>query len=461
MNDNVVTLVDKDGEDRRADLKLTPQAEDLSNLASRLKDEGQFATALVALRRAILMCPESGHLWNGLGSVLWNIGRYEEAHEALVRAMQLLGQNATVLMNMGMVLSSLRRVQDSLQFLKRTVELMPNNFHAEWSYSLGLMDHGFWEEGFKHYESRIGFRGVKYYPKLKYPMWNGEDLAGKTLFVQAEQGVGDRILFSRYLAWVAEKWPTAKIKCLMSSADQIALEGLLWGFVERYPQIEFLHHGIPWPEADYGCFLLSLARIHGTTPDNVYPDPGIIRERAVREKDIVEIPEPLVPAIKVGISWTGNPIMLRNSERSIPVEMMLELECDPLVQLYSLQFGDDGLRRQNATQLVCDLTQDIGGRGLLGTAVTMLNLDLIITCCTANAHLAGALGVPVWTLLCYDPYWCWLRGRDDTPWYPNMRLFRQRAPGDWRELIDRVRRELNIHARLTLEQRGKEERSHG
>ena len=166
--------------------------------------------------------------------------------------------------------------------------------------------------------------------------------------------------------------------------------------------------------------------------------------------------EPHVPALKVGISWAGNPAMTRNSERSMWPEIMFELEADPLVQLYSLQFGDNGLQRLDAGQIIVDCASDIGNRGLLGTAVVMLNLDLIITVCTANAHLAGALGVPCWTLLHYVPYWLWLRGRDDTVWYPNMRLFRQCTPGDWRGVIERVKRELHIHAELELANRRRE-----
>ena len=447
---NIVTLADKDGEQRRAALGVTPQAEDLNNLAVTLKRDRFYHAACVAMRRAVALCPDSGFLWNGLGSVLWNIGRYEEAYAALRRSLQLIGDEPGVMMNMGMLLSSLGRKDEALDYLRRTVERLPDDKHARWSYALGLLDHGHWGQGFREYDCRIEYRGPQFYPPMPYPKWNGESLDGKVLYVQAEQGVGDRLLFSRYLAWICDTWPTCKIKALMSSHDQVNLESILHGFTEVYP-IEFLHHGIPWPKADYGCFLMSIAAIHGTTTEKVPADPGLIRARCMKEKDAVNLPEPLVPAIKVGVCWSGNPVMDRNHERSIPAELMLELEADPLVQLYSLQFGDDGLRRLNAGGLICDVASEVGARGLLGTACAMLNLDLVITCCTANAHLAGVLGVPAWVLLCYDPYWTWLRGRDDSVWYDSVRLFRQRAPGDWRELIDRVKHELNIHARLKLE----------
>lgn len=450
--DNVITLPDSVAEERHKKLGINQQAEDLNNLGAQLKKDRHFYSALLAMRRAVAICPNSGFLWNGLGSVLWNLGKYEESHAALTKALELLGDEPGVMMNMGLLLSSMRRVESSLDYFKRTVEKVPEDTHAHWSYSLGLLDHGHWKEGWEQYEWRMAYRGEKYYPKMPYPTWRGEDLNGKVIFVQAEQGVGDRLLFSRYLAWLKEAWPRCHIKALISSKDQIDLEGLLWGYAEKF-DIEFLFCGTPWPIADYGIFLMSLPRWHGTTPDSVPPDPWLIRNRCLEEAKAIskDIPEPLTRAIKVGVSWTGNPIMDRNHERAIPPEMLFELEADPNVQLYSLQFGDNGLKRVAAQQLICDATTDIGNRGLLGTGAVMLNMDLIITCCTANAHLAGSLNVPCWTLLSYDPYWIWLRERDDSVWYPKMRLFRQRAPGDWRELIDRVKRELAIFAKSKLE----------
>src|SRR5262249_32756561 len=193
---------------------------------------------------------------------------------------------------------------------------------------------------------------------------------------------------------------------------------------------------------------------HGSTPTNVPRDPGLIRKRCRDEAQAINVPEPRSHSIKVGITWSGNPLMERNHDRSVPPELMFELEADPRVQLYSLQFGDKGLQRFNAAQLICDAASDIGERGLLGTGAVMTKLDLVITCCTANAHLAGALGIPCWTLLCFDPYWLWIRERDNSVWYPNMRLFRQRAPGDWREVIDRVKSELAKFAANKLKTEG-------
>lgn len=469
----IVTLADIQAEEKRARLKMSKPAELMHDAAIKMKVDGHFVAANIALRRAVAMCPESGTLWASLGSGLWHVGQYEEAHRCLRRAIELQPNDLLTVMYMGMMLSSMQRKEEAFQYLRRALDADPNDvdpqivegrkLHARWSLALAQLDHGYWKEGFQEYECRYQFRGQQYYPKMPYPFWKGEDLNGKTLFIEGEQGIGDRILFSRYFAWICDTWPDAKVLVHISAFDQnVSMEGLLWSFCDKYPNFHFLPHGIPFPKADYGLFLMSLALIHGTTPDNAPPDPGLIRERCMKEAHAVKLPTPHTDCLKVGIAWAGNPAMTRNPERSMWPELMFELESDPLVQLYSLQFNDDGMRRLGVGQIISDSAADIGQRGMLGTGIVMLNLDLVITVCTSNAHLAGALGIPVWTLLHYDPYWMWLRGRDDTVWYPSMRLFRQETPGDWRGVMERVKRELHTYAEMELAKRLQEkELKHG
>jgi len=463
MNDdgNIVTLHD---EQREAKLQLTGLALQLYDEGVKLAKARIFETAAIALERVTRMAPKSGHAHCSLSSALWNLGRYDEAWEAAQRGLALLeADDAGPLADVGTLLSSMGDKVSAIAYLKRAVAADPNNVHAKWALAMCLLDHGEWIEGFKVYECRTEYRGAKFYPKMPYPMWEGEDLNGKTIYVQSEQGVGDRILMIRYLYWLKQKWPDCRIKFLASSPDQIHLESLFYSYRDELG-VEFLHPQIPWPkDVDFGCYLASLPRIHGTTPDNVPPEPGWIWERVQRERQMVNLPEPLEPAIKVGICWTGNRAMTRNADRSIPPELLFELEADPLVQLYSLQFRDDGLARHSAKVLVCDVASDIEDHGMLGTAAVMLNLDLVITCCTANAHLAGTLGIPTWVLLCDDPYWVWLREREDSVWYPSVRLFRQQSAGDWRGVIDRVKPELHAFAERVLSERqfGEKGMSHG
>jgi len=433
-------------EARRARLGISEPAEKLFNFAEQAKTSRNFLAAAVSLRRAIGLCPQSALLWNGLGAVLWDLADCDGALAAFDHADRLGGQLSPYLYNnRGLVLASVKRYAEAEVCFQKALTIDPAFMAARWNTAILHMQQGDWTRGLAEYECRIQFRGEKLYPRLPYPMWDGKaDLNGKTIFVHAEQGSGDRILFSRYLHWLHTTYPRARILYLCGTE----LESLLFGFRDF---IEYIPSDVPCPKADYACFLMSLPLFAGARPDNVYPDPGLIRSNAERAGRFDLMP-PRVPAIKVGIAWTGNPAMMRNHDRSIPFPMLMELEDNPLVQLYSLQFGhgSEQLYEYGADQIINDPTKVIGQKGYVGTAQALLSLDLVITPCTSLAHLAGAMNVPCWTLLCHDPYWLWLREGDTTPWYPNMRLFRQKTPGDWGPVIDDVKAALSIYAERKL-----------
>lgn len=440
---------ENDQERRRAAFGVDEAAELLNNAAAQLKGAGKFTAAVIAQRRALALCPNSALLWNGYGAILWNLGRYGEAEEALLESQRLDPKASGPLANLAMVYASQKRFDEAVEIMEKSLALEPDNLHAHWEYAMVLLESGHWLKGWEEYEHRFQYRGPELYPTMPYPLWDGvADLSGKTVFLRAEQGVGDRVLFSRYVAWLKGKYPTCRI-LYMCGTD---LQGILWGYREL---CEFIPEGVTWPEADYGVHLMSLPKFHGSTPTNVPPDPGFIYDRVRRSIGSVQLPLPYrrdggritspgrENALKVGIVWTGNPKMLRNHDRTIPLELMLELEENPDVQLYSLQFppGQNDIGALGAQELVCDLAPQIAPRGFVGTAEVMLHLDLVITVCTSTAHLAGALGVPCWVLLCQDPYWVWLQNSRRSVWYPSVRLFRQpdNAPGDWRSVIDSVK----------------------
>jgi hypothetical protein len=223
---------------------------------------------------------------------------------------------------------------------------------------------------------------------------------------------------------------------------------LLWEFRHF---VTFMPSGTPWPEGvDRACYLMSLPGLLGiNTPEQVPPDPGLISKRVDLAVEMMgfSAPPPRTRALKVGIAWTGNPAQDRNFERTIPLDLFLKLTEDPRVVLYSFQVGhgSEMIGQLGAGQLISDLSGDLQRWGLVGACVAMRDMDLIITACTSTAHLAGAIGAPVWTLLCHDPYWVWLQDgkeRDSTVWYPSMRLFHQRTPGDWTDCMARVKSEL-------------------
>lgn len=415
------------------------QAARLNDHAHDLAKLGKTAAAVVALRRAVNLAPDHPILLSCLGAVLFDSCQYEEAEQHLRKSIATEPNYAPSQGNLGAILNALGRYSEAKAAYRRAIEIEPDYSDARWNYAMCMLDNGEWAEAWPFYEDRKIRGGQRLYPNLPYPEWRGENLNGKTLWVQGEQGVGDRILFSRYLVWVKQQFPDCRILFCHNAEDLPNISNFLWGYRDI---VEFIPNGVPWSEADYGIYLMSLPAIHGTTKDNVCPEPGLILKNALRHKNSVELPGVDPTMLKVGVTWTGNPAMKRNSERSIPLEQMLRLAELPNVVLYGLQIGTHDINRLGADQLICDLTQDIKPLGFTGTAATMLNLDLVITCCTATAHVAGALGVPCWTLLCRNPYWLWLRERLDSVWYPNTRLFRQEIMGDWIPVIDEVKSEL-------------------
>lgn len=443
----VVSLPETD-EQRRARLGISESAELLYNYAAQIKRAGHFTVALICLRRAIGMCPECATLWTGYGAALWDIGDYAAASDALDHARELGDDSAIHHSNRGLLEASMMEWQRADESFTEAFKRDPASLHTRWNVAHANLERGDWAAGLSNYEVRYQYRGEKLYPKMPFPMWVGEDLSGKTIYVQGEQGAGDRILFSRYIHWLKMRWPDAKIK--FAPGDELAA---LFSKFFSEGICEYVPDNTGWPSADYGAFLASLPLRHGTDPSNVYPDPGLIRKAALPLR--FKAPPPRTPALKVGIAWTGNPTMSRNAERTIPLPMLLELEDNPEVQLYNLQFGPprNDIAAMGADQMVQDLVPLIGVRGFLGTAAAMLDLDLVITACTSVAHLAGALGIPCWVLLCQDPYWVWLRSGEVTPWYPSIRLVRQDSPGDWGPVIDRVKADLAVYAARHLDQR--------
>jgi lipoprotein NlpI len=416
----------------------------LNDHAHELAGIGKIAASVVALRRARALAPRHPILMSCLGAVLFDAGEYAEAEALLKQAIQIEPEYAPAHGNLGSVLGAQGKYAEAKVSFRQAIKIEPDYTDARWNYALCLLDSGDWSEAWPYYEARKERGGARLYPTLPYPEWKGEDLNGKTIHVQGEQGIGDRTLMSRYLHWIKQTWPDCKINFLLNAEDLPNISNFMWGYRDT---VEFIPNGIPWPEnVDYGIYLMSLPGVHGTTPGHVYPDPGLIRKNAMRHKNSVFLPTVDPGMLKVGIAWTGNPVMKRNAERSIPFEQILTLAELPNVVLYGLQFNTPDIARAGAGQLICDLSPDIAPLGFSGTAALMLNLDLVITSCTSIAHVAGALNVPCWTMLCSNPYWLWLRGRADSVWYPNTRLFRQTAPNDWAPVVASIKQELAAYA---------------
>lgn len=410
-----------------------PPAAHLLKAALGLKEGRKYFSSLSAIRRARAIDPHSHELKAALGEILWNCGEYDDAETWLLNAIDADPDNSTIWAHLALTYTAQRKWVDADRAYGRAIELAPDNVAIKWNRACFLLASGQHERGFIDYETRIEVRGPPLYQKLPHPTWNGEDLSGKTLLVLGEQGVGDTIMVSRYLDALHEKYNGITIKWF----TQPRLHDLFWEFrdiAELWPA------GHPWPDADYAIYQMSLIRYFPDVPK----DTGRLLKRAQASAASVKMPEPRTPSLKIGISWTGNPAMLSNEERSMPIEPFLKLAENPNYTLYSLQVGAGAsdLEYVGCGDLVYDTSKDLSIMGFAGTAALMLNLDLVITVCTSNAHLAGALGVPCWTLLSYAPYWFWGTEGDTSAYYPNMKIFRQPAPGDWQSVMDQVEAEL-------------------
>lgn len=427
------------------------QAHQLNDAAMHIVEhEPQFGihAAHSMLRRALALKPDLPQIWTNLGLVCWRLNRIDEAHGCLLHAVELDPQSWTFNGNLGVFIGAMGQTDVARLYLERAIQLDPENLSPQWDLCLLDLRAGFWAHGLRVYDIRRAHRGPGLYPEMPAPLWRGEDLDHKTLYVQSEQGIGDRFLFSRYLAWIKERWPTCTLKACVNDG----LTNLFWEFRHI---AELLPEGVPWPEGiDYTCFLCSIPEQHGSDLQHVPPDPGLLRRRIdiASKLTTVNLPQPHLPALKVGICWTGSPAQTRNHDRTIPLEMLMPLAEDPRVMLYSFQVGagQQDMTRLCAQDLICDLGPQIERNGWVGTGIALMEMDLVISVCTSIPHLAGALDVPCWTMLCADPYWVWGRSGESSAWYPGMRLFRQRTLGDWQPVIAEVRGELSRLADKTF-----------
>jgi hypothetical protein len=291
---------------------------------------------------------------------------------------------------------------------------------------------GHFEQGWPSYEWRWKCKEFGSMPPLRAPLWDGSPLDGRTILIHAEQGLGDTLQFIRYVPLVQQRGGRVIMMC----------QPPLMRLLAHCPGIErLIPHGETPPEIDLHVPLLSLPKLLGTTVESVPADGPYLDA----DSDLVEIWRHRLaayPGFKIGIAWQGNPKFRLDRIRSIPLAQFAPLADVPGVHLLSLQKGAGGEqlaapeRRFPVTDLGCQLDETTGA--FMDTAAVMKNLDLVITSDTSIAHLAGALGVPVWVALNDVPDWRWLLNRDDSPWYPPMRLFRQRRTGHWEDVFDRI-----------------------
>ncbi|WP_181357441.1 tetratricopeptide repeat protein [Stenomitos frigidus] len=407
------------------------------NLGVILVEQGKLDEALSYYLQAVSVQPNDAAALNTIGTILQQQGKATTAIAYHRRALALRPNYPEALNSLGTALQHYGNFKEAMTCFEQALALDPQDANAHYNRSLILLTEGNYHHGFPEYEWRLRTREFPPCP-FRQPLWDGSDLTGRTLLLHAEQGLGDTIQFIRYAAIVAQRGGRIVLTCHQP------LMRLLSTVPELTQQVPL---GYPVPNFDVYAPLMSLPGILGTTLETVpaqipYLTPPA--ESNVQLAILTGLEQSHQPPLKVGIVWSGGHLYKKNQSRSCPLIHFQPLLQLPDVAYYSLQ---KGIAQANLAELgwdvqVQDLSPQLGD--LADTAAAIAQLDLVITVDTSIAHLAGALGKPVWVLLNFLPDWRWMLHREDTPWYPTMRLFRQTEPDDWQGVLDLVSQALKL-----------------
>jgi hypothetical protein len=370
-------------------------------------------------------------------------GRFDEAVEVFKQA-EALGHRAAA-SNRGNSLLDLGRMNEALQAQELAVERDPECAGARYNLALTRLRLGHWGQGWPGYETRWRFREVHRNPRaFSQPRWQGEALGGRCILLHAEQGLGDTIQFCRYAAMVAARGghvilqvqaPALRLMQSLSAVRGGLVETVLLG--ANPAELD--------TKLDLECPLMSLPAVFGTTVETVpWPGAYLFADPELAAEKRAKIPRSrLEGRHRVGLAWAGNPRYKADRQRSVQLSTLLPLLRTPGITWIALQKGP-------AAEQLAALPGDVPvvdgsshDRDLAETAALMATLDLVITTDTCIAHLAGAMGKPVWILLPHLSDWRWMQRTEATPWYPTAKLFRQSAPGDWDGVLERVIGQLN------------------
>ena len=385
---------------------------------SMLKRPSEAASAFTL---AIGANPADAEAQLNLGNALAEMDEPERAASHIHQAIALAPAMVEAHASLAHLLTSQGRLDDALAASQHAITLDPEFPATRWNHAVTLLLAGDFARGWAEFEWRKR-RFPSSFTTVPGPEWLGEPLTGKTILVLGEQGAGDTIQFMRYLPLLAKKAQQVVMECSPSLAPLVAS---MPGVIAAIP-----HGG----RADYDVWVdqLSLPRLFSTTLETIPYPAGYLKpdpERAMAWDR--HLPE----GLRVGLAWAGNPQHSNDRRRSMPAASLAPIVAAGGRSIVTLQVG---ARARDVAKLF-GLT-DRSGRlsDWSETAAAISGLDVVITVDTAIAHLAGALGIPAWVMLPFAPDWRWMTGRDDSPWYAGMRLFRQDRPGDWAGVAERV-----------------------
>jgi tetratricopeptide (TPR) repeat protein len=408
------------------------------NLGNALSDQGRLDEALAQYGKSLSLDAGNAEKHYNYANTALALDRYAAAVESFRAAIEIDPHYVDAYCNLGSALQSLGDTKEAIECYREAIRNTPRDKRSadlHWNMSLALLQDGDYAEGWEAYEWRwLTPTFAKFKRDWQKPEWQGQELDGQTVLIHAEQGFGDGIQFCRYAPMVAAKGARVVLECrpqltrLFRTLDGVA---------------ECFDLGKPVPEHDYQIPLMSLPRAFKTTletvpaalpylkvPEGAAPDPRI----AGAEGDKA--------VLKVGFCWAGSPTRRDNHKRSAPLALFAPLLRTPGTRFFSLQVGkfQPELAGLDPALGVVDLSPGLSDFG--DTAAAVAGLDLVISVDTAVLHLAAALGRPAWGLMSRPTGFFWMTERDDNPWYPGLRLFRQPGAGDWESVFERARTEL-------------------
>ena len=398
---------------------------------AQLKEQGNLIEAERCFRDIVEYAPDLPDPHHSLGVVLQLQEKLLEAIGQYQAAIALDPCFVKAHYNLATALWRCGSYPEAIVSVRRTLALDPSHAEAHWLLGQLLLLTGDFSAGWQEYEWRWEVKRFSTRKQtFEQPQWDGSPLAGKTLLIHMEQGRGDMIQFIRYAPLVAASGGRVVVCAVQELVSLLAtVEGVSLA-VDREGAL---------PAFDVHIPALSLPRVFGTTVETIPRQAPYLRPDPAKVAQWQRL-LPTDAVFRVGLVWAGQD--KPDPSRSIPLREFLPLWSCPHVEMYSLQIGK-GTEEISALPAECGIIDHTGRIvDFADTAALMANLDLIVSIDTAVAHLAAALGMPVWTLLPFVPDWRWLLERSDTPWYPTMGLFRQRSPGEWGETVGRVRKEL-------------------
>jgi hypothetical protein len=367
--------------------------------------------------------------WNA-AIALYQDGRYADALARLEALRAHLPHDLVLLANLGVVSRDLGDLGRAERCLRAVCEQRPEDAAAHYNLALTLLRAGQLREGFAEYEWR--WRLKEFAPQrreIAAPVWDGGPLGGRRILLYGEQGAGDTIQFVRYAPLVAAAGSGEVILEVLPH-----LERLMSWMDGGYRIVNALTERVGF---DVQCALMSLPHRFSTGLDSIPPPARFRIPPGARDRWRARF----APGVRnIGVVWAGNPLNPNDAFRSIPPELFAPLAGLPGIRCFCLQVGADAAGPTAPAVVSVPGVEPLAGElaDFANTAAAISCLDLVIAADTAVAHLAGSLSIPVWLLTAYASDWRWLLDREDSPWYSSLRIFRQKAPGDWAEVLARV-----------------------